>query len=151
MFNSSVDGTKHLIRSIAGLEPFDLEHHFDCISSSKPFYRRQLGVTFSEEFGQLLGLFDSKQQHAILQAKDGKFPHGCLFCLLLEVSLICQHKSLGIVLFCITGSRCYPYLLCVMAVEHHSVLNIPLIVALGAWSLIGIMRLDAFGDLASLV
>ena len=69
------------------------------------------------------------------------FPHGCQFCLWLEVSLTCQHKSLGMVLLCVTGSRCYPYLLCVMVVEHHSVLSIPLIVALGAWSLVGIMRL----------
>ena len=45
------------------------------------------------------------------------------------------------VLLCIIGSRCYSYLLCVMVVEHHSVLSIPLIVALGAWSLVGIMRL----------
>ena len=55
--------------------------------------------------------------------------------------LTSQHKSLGMVLLCVTGSRCYPYLLCVMVVEHHSVLSIPLIVALVAWSLIGIMRL----------
>ena len=41
------------------------------LRSSKQFYRQQLGVAFSEEFGQLLGLFDSMQQRAILRAKDG--------------------------------------------------------------------------------
>ena len=66
LFNSSVGGTEHLVRSIAGLESFELDSHFDCISSSKQFYRQQLGVAFSEEFGQLLGLFDSMQQRAIL-------------------------------------------------------------------------------------
>ena len=141
LFNLSVGGTKHLVRSIAGLESFELDSHLDCVSSSKQFYHHQLGVTFSEQFGQLFGLFDSMQQRAILQAKDGNISHGCLFCFWVEVSLICQHKSLGMVLLCITGSHCYPYLLCVMVVEHHSVLSIPLIVTLGAWSLVGIMRL----------
>ena len=69
LFNLSIDGTKHLVRSIAGLESFELNSHFDCVSSSKQLYHQQLSVTFSEEFGQLLGLFDSMQQHAILRAK----------------------------------------------------------------------------------
>ena len=71
LFNSSVGGTEHLVKSITGLETFELDSHFDCVSSSKQFYRQQLGVAFSEEFGQLLGLFDSMQQRAILRAKDG--------------------------------------------------------------------------------
>ena len=66
LFNSSVGGTKHLVRSIADLESFELDSHFDCVSSSKQFYHQPLGVTFSEEFGQLFGLFDSMQQRAIL-------------------------------------------------------------------------------------
>ena len=70
LFNSSIDGTKHLVRSIAGLESFELDSHFDCASSSKQFYRQQLGITFTEVFGQLFGLFDYMQQRAILRAKD---------------------------------------------------------------------------------
>ena len=70
LFNSSFGGTKHLVRSIAGLESFELDSHFDSVSSSKQFYRQQLGVAFSEEFGQLFGLFDSMKQCAILRAKD---------------------------------------------------------------------------------
>ena len=66
LFNLSVGGTKYLVRSIAGLESFEIDSHFDCVSSSKQFYRQQLGVAFSEEFGQLFGLFDSMQQRAIL-------------------------------------------------------------------------------------
>ena len=39
MFNSSVGGTEHLVRSIAVLESFELDSHFDCVSPSKQFYR----------------------------------------------------------------------------------------------------------------
>ena len=56
LFNSSVSGTEHLVRSIVGFETFELDSHFDCISSNKLRYRQQLGVIFNEEFGQLLGL-----------------------------------------------------------------------------------------------
>ena len=37
-------------------------------------------------------------------------------------------------------SHCYLYLLHVMVVEHYLVLSMPLIVAMGAWSRIGIMK-----------
>ena len=70
LFNLSVSGTKPLGRSIADLESFELDSHFDCVFSSKQFHRQQLGVAFSEEFGQLFGLFDSMQQRAILRAQD---------------------------------------------------------------------------------
>ena len=73
--------------------------------------------------------------------------------LAIEVSLICQPTSLGMVLLYIIRSHCYHYLPYVMVVEHRLVLNMPLIVALEAWSLIGIRNevQDAFSDLASLV
>ena len=71
LFNSFISGTKYLARPIVGLEFFELDSHFDCVSSNKQFYHQLLGVTFKEEFGQLLGLFDSMQQRAILRAKDG--------------------------------------------------------------------------------
>ena len=48
-------------RSIVGLESFELDSHFDCVSSNKQFCCQQLGVAFSEEFAQLLCLFDSMQ------------------------------------------------------------------------------------------
>ena len=98
LFNSSVGGTKHLVRSIVGLESFELYFYLDCVSSDKQFYLQQLGAAFSEEFGQLHGLFNSMQQHAFCEPRMVTFPHGCLFCLWLEVSLICQHKSLGMAL-----------------------------------------------------
>ena len=71
LFNSSVRITEHLVKSIIGFETFELDTQFDCVSSNKLSYRQQLGVNFDEEFGQLLPLFDSKQQRAILRAKDG--------------------------------------------------------------------------------
>ena len=40
--------------------------------------------------------------------------------------------------------KCYLYLLCVMAMEHHSVLIMPLIVVLGAWSILGIWGAGCF-------
>ena len=71
LFNSSVRITDHLVKSIIGFETFELDTHFDCVSSNQLSYCQQLGVNFAEEFGQLLPLFDSKQQRAILRAKDG--------------------------------------------------------------------------------
>ena len=35
LFNLSVGGTKHLVRSVAGLKLFELDSHFDGVSSSK--------------------------------------------------------------------------------------------------------------------
>ena len=35
LFDSSVGGTKHLVRSIVGLESFELYFHLDCVSSDK--------------------------------------------------------------------------------------------------------------------
>ena len=71
LFTSSVHGTEHLVKSIVGFETFELDSHFDCVSSNKLSYRLKLGVNFDEEFSQLLPLFDSKQQRAISCAKDG--------------------------------------------------------------------------------
>ena len=34
LFNLSVGGTEHLVRSIAGLETFELDSHFNCVSST---------------------------------------------------------------------------------------------------------------------
>ena len=34
LFNSSAGGTKHFVRSIVGLESFELDSHFDCVSSN---------------------------------------------------------------------------------------------------------------------
>ena len=44
------------------------------------------------------------------------------------------------VLLYVIRSHCYLYLLYVMVVEHHLVLSMSLIVALGAWSLVGTVR-----------
>ena len=35
LFNLSVGGTKHLVRSIVGLELFELDSHVDCVSCNK--------------------------------------------------------------------------------------------------------------------
>jgi len=72
LFNSFVCDTKHLVRSIVGLENFELDSNFDCVSFNKLHYHQQLNAIFDEEFGQLLALFDFMQQRAILRAKDGK-------------------------------------------------------------------------------
>ena len=70
LFNSSVRGTEHLVKSIVHFETFELDSQFDCVSSNKLSYHQQLGVNFDEEFSQLLPLFDSKQQRTISHAKD---------------------------------------------------------------------------------
>jgi len=48
LFNSSVCGTKHLVRSIVGLETFELDSHFDCVSFNKLHYCQQLNAIFDE-------------------------------------------------------------------------------------------------------
>ena len=67
LFTSSVRATEHLVRSIVGVETFELDSHFDHVSFRKQFHHQQLGVTFDEEFYQLLTLFDPMQQWAILR------------------------------------------------------------------------------------
>ena len=71
LFDSSVRGTEHLVRSIVGLEIFELDSHFDRVSSNKLHYRHQLNTVFDDEFSRLLALFDPMQQRAILRARDG--------------------------------------------------------------------------------
>jgi len=51
LFDSSVCSTKHLVKFIVGLENFELDSHFDCISFNKLHYRQQLNAIFDEEFG----------------------------------------------------------------------------------------------------
>ena len=70
LYDSSVKCTEHLIKSIVGLENFELDSHFECVAINKVTHRRQMSVVFDDEFGQLLPLFDSLQQRAILRAKD---------------------------------------------------------------------------------
>ena len=70
LFTSSVCATEHLVRSIVGLETFELGSHFDGVSFNEQFHYQQLGATFYEEFDQLLTLIDPMQQWAILRAKD---------------------------------------------------------------------------------
>ena len=38
LFNSSVAGIEHPIRSIIGFETFELDSHFDCVSSNKQLF-----------------------------------------------------------------------------------------------------------------
>ena len=71
LFDSSVHGTEHLVRSIVGLEIFELDSHFDRVSSNKLHYRHQLNTVFDDEFSRLIALFDPMQQRAILHARDG--------------------------------------------------------------------------------
>ena len=52
-------------------ESFELDSHFACVSFHRANHRQQMSVIFNDEFCQLLPLFDSLQQWAILQAKDG--------------------------------------------------------------------------------
>jgi len=68
--DSSVHCTEHLIRSIIRFESFELDSHFECVSRHKVNHRQQMNVIFNDEFCQLLPLFDSLQQWAILRAKD---------------------------------------------------------------------------------
>ena len=70
LFTFSVRATEHLVRSIVGFETFELDSHFDHVSFIKQSHCQQLGVTFDEEFDQLLPLFNLMQQWAILRAKD---------------------------------------------------------------------------------
>ena len=79
LFNSSVGGTKHLVRSTVGLKSFELDSHFDCVSSNKQFYHQQLGVAFSEEFGQLLVYLILCSNVPFCEPRMVTFPHGCLF------------------------------------------------------------------------
>ena len=72
LLNSSVHSSEYLDKSIIDFEIFELDSHFDCVSSNKLSYHQHLGVNFDEVFCQLLPLFDSKQQRAILRANDGK-------------------------------------------------------------------------------
>ena len=71
LFNSSVQATEHLARSIVGLEKFELDSHFDHVSLNRLHCRQQLSIIFDDEFDQLFALFDPLQQRAILRAKDG--------------------------------------------------------------------------------
>ena len=132
LFNSSVCSTEHLLKSIVGCETFELDSHFDCVSSNKLSYCQQLGVNFDEEFGQLLPLFDSKQQRAISRAKDGNISAW--------LSVLPLARSQFDLLAQVIESHYYFYLLYAMGVEHHLVLSMLLIVFLGAWLLVGIMR-----------
>ena len=136
LFTSSVCSTEHLVRSIVGFETFELDAHFDH-SFNKQFYRQWVGATFDEEFDQLLTLFNHGQ---FCGPRLITFPHDSLSCLWVEVSLICQHRSLGVVLLYVIKSYCYLYLLYVMVVEHHLLVSMLLIVAVEIWSLIDIMR-----------
>ena len=61
LFTSSVRATKHLVISIVGFETFKSDSHFDHVSFNEQSHRQQLGVTFDEEFDQLLTLFDPMQ------------------------------------------------------------------------------------------
>ena len=140
LFNSSVHGTEHLVKSIIDFETFELDSHFYCVSSNKLSYHQQLRVNFDEEFSQLLPLFDSEQQWAISHAKDGNILAWLSVLPWLEVSLIYQQRNLGMVLLYSIETHYYLYLLYAMGVEYHLVLNMLLIVASGAWSLIGIIR-----------
>ena len=51
LLDSSVCGTEHLVRSIVGLGIFELDSHFDRVSSNKLHYRHQLNTILDEEFG----------------------------------------------------------------------------------------------------
>jgi len=51
-------------------ESFELEFHFECVSIHKLNHQQQINVIFNDELCQLLPLFESLQQRAILQAKD---------------------------------------------------------------------------------
>ena len=55
LFDSSIRGTEHLVRSI---EIIELDSHFDRVSSNKLHHCHQLNTVFDEEFGRLLALFD---------------------------------------------------------------------------------------------
>ena len=70
LFTSSVCAIEHLVRFIVGFETFELDSHFDRVSFNKQFHHQHLGATFDEEFDQLLTLFDSMQQWAILRSKE---------------------------------------------------------------------------------
>ena len=65
LYNSSIHCTEHLVRSIVGMMNFELDSHFECVSSNKSNFRQQMNANFSEEFSQLLPLFDLLQQRAI--------------------------------------------------------------------------------------
>ena len=69
-YDSSVHCTEHLIRSIVRCESFELDSHFECVSFHRVNHRQQMSVIFNDGFCQLLPLFDSLQQRAILRAKD---------------------------------------------------------------------------------
>jgi len=71
LYDSSVHCSEHLIRSIVRFEGFELDSHFDCVSRHKVNHRQQMNTIFNDEFCQLLPLFDTLQQWAILWAKDG--------------------------------------------------------------------------------
>ena len=50
LFTSSVCATEHLVTSIVGFEIFELDSHFDHVSSNKQSDHQQLSVIFDKEF-----------------------------------------------------------------------------------------------------
>ena len=102
--------------------------HFDCVSFNTQFHHPQLGATFDEEFDQLLTLFDPMLQPAILRVKDGNIPSWLSVLPLArsQFDLSAQEFRDSLI-----RSHCCLYLLYVMVVEHHLILSMPLIVAMG--------------------
>jgi len=70
LYDSSVHCIEHLIRSMFRFESFELDSHFECVSGHKVNHRQQMNAIFNDEFCQLLPLFDTLQQWAILQGKE---------------------------------------------------------------------------------
>ena len=70
LYDSSIHSTALLVQSVVSSANFELDAHFACVSLSKRNYHEQMNSIFTEQFDELLPLFDSSHQRAILRAKD---------------------------------------------------------------------------------
>ena len=102
--------------------------NFDHVSFNKQSLCQQLGATSDQEFHQLLTLFDTMQEQAIMRAKDNNNSSWMSVLPLArsQFDLSAQESRDGLTLC--YKKHCYLYLLYGMVVEHHLVLSMPLIV-----------------------
>jgi len=69
-YDSSVRSTLLLRKSILGSVTFELDAHIDTVQSAKHFDRQHKLNHYTVVFDQLINMFDSLQQWAILRAKN---------------------------------------------------------------------------------
>ena len=69
-YDSSVRSTLLLRNSILGSATFELDAHVETVQSAKPLDRQHKSDNFTAVFDQLITMFESLQQLAILRCKN---------------------------------------------------------------------------------